>query len=70
VEGLLNKAGDVEAIALWRKAMTGPKHLRRADADNVSIKPVDARLHPGADLLQPDLDLAEPPRIYVAAVNR
>jgi hypothetical protein len=39
VDGLLQKAGDVEVLTMWREAMTLPKHVHRADADNISIKP-------------------------------
>jgi hypothetical protein len=38
VEGLLAKSGDIDAIAMFRKAMTAPKHVH-ADASNRSIKP-------------------------------
>lgn len=37
VEALIED--DAELLAMWREAMVGKKHVRKPDADNISIKP-------------------------------
>jgi hypothetical protein len=39
VDAMRQTSEDAEALAMWRKAMTGKKHVHKADADNISIKP-------------------------------
>jgi hypothetical protein len=41
VEALINKSGDVEALAMWRAAMTLPKGTNQhtMGTDNISIQP-------------------------------